>query len=221
VPGLAGIETLQAHHQPAVTGISGGLGDPDVDARRDVEEIALKAGLAFSCNAVVNSRREIARLVCGHPVVAHRAAAQTARDLYATATPGAPYDIVCLNAFPKDGELLQVGNAFNCYRTSTGPLLAPNGTLLITASCYLGRGHHSLHGRDMRLYTPPAPKAYLNGRDVVFFSPHLSPRDVRVSFAPQYPFFRQWPAVTEFLESKHGRTPTVAVFPTAPLQVLD
>ena len=34
VPGLAGIETLQANHQPAVTGISGGLADPDVDARR-------------------------------------------------------------------------------------------------------------------------------------------------------------------------------------------
>ncbi len=42
VPGLAGIETLQANHQPAVTGISGGLANPDVDARRDVEEIALE-----------------------------------------------------------------------------------------------------------------------------------------------------------------------------------
>ena len=54
VPGLAGIETLQANHQPAVTGISGGLAQADVEARRDVEEIALNAGLAFSVNAVTN-----------------------------------------------------------------------------------------------------------------------------------------------------------------------
>ena len=138
VPGLAGIDTLQANHQPAVTGISGGLANPDVDARQDVEEIALKAGLDFTCNVVVNSRREIAGLFCGHPVTAHRAAARFATDIYATAAPDAPYDVVCLNAYPKDGELLQVGNALNCYRTSRGPLLKRDGTLVITACCQLG-----------------------------------------------------------------------------------
>ncbi len=57
-----------------------------------------------------------------------------------TTAPGAPYDVVCLNAYPKDGELLQVGNALNCYRTSRQPLLKSDGTLVITACCQLGGG---------------------------------------------------------------------------------
>jgi nickel-dependent lactate racemase len=220
VPGLAGIETLQANHQPAVTGISGGLADPNVDARRDVEEIALKAGLDFSCNIVVNSRREVAGLFCGHPVSAHRAAARFATDIYATAAPDAPYDVVCLNAYPKDGELLQVGNALNCYRTSSQPLLKRGGTLVITACCQLGRGYHSLHGRGMRLHRAPAPKPYLEGREIVFYSPHVNERDFRVSFAPEYRLFTVWEALSAYLQSKHPGAVSVGVFPTAPLQIL-
>jgi nickel-dependent lactate racemase len=221
VPGLAGIETLQANHQPAVTGISGGLADPDVDARRDVEEIASKAGLTFSCNVVINSRREAAGLFCGHPVAAHRAAARFAKAIYNTAAPDAPYDVVVLNAYPKDGELLQVGNAFNCYRTAAGPLLKPGGTLVVTACCQSGRGYHSLHGRGMRLHRTPAAKPYLEGREVVLFSPHVNERDFRVSFAPEYRLFTSWDRLTSYLDAKHAGAASVGVFPTAPLQILN
>jgi nickel-dependent lactate racemase len=220
VPGLAGIETLQANHQPAVTGISGGLADPDVDARRDVEEIALQAGLDFTCNLVINSRREAAGLFCGHPVSSHRTAARFARDIYATPAADAPYDVVVLNAYPKDGELLQVGNAFNCYRTSARPLLKEDGTLVVTACCESGRGYHSLHGRGMRLHRAPAAKAYLQGREVVLFSPHVNERDFRVSFAADYRLFKSWVGLTSYLQSKHRGTVSMAVFPTAPLQIL-
>jgi nickel-dependent lactate racemase len=221
IPGLAGIDTLQANHQPAVTGISGGLGDPDVEARRDVEEIALRTGLSFSCNAVINSRREIAGLFCGHPVEAHRMAAGFAAEVYSTATPGAPYDVVCLNAYPKDGELLQIGNALNCYRTARGPLLKPGGTVVITACCHLGRGHHSLHGPGMRLHREPVPKSFLEGRELVVFSPHLNGCDFRVSFAREYQLFTTWDALVSHLDAKHAGPVSVAIFPAAPLQILN
>jgi lactate racemase len=220
VPGLAGIETLQANHQPAVTGISGGLANPDVEARREVEEIALQSGLAFSCNVVINAQRQIAGLYCGHPVSAHRAAVGFAREVYATATPGAPYDIVCLNAWPKDGELLQIGNALNCYRTARGPLLTPEGTVVITACCQLGRGYHSLHGPGMRLHREPSAKGYLAGREVLVFSPHLNARDFRVSFAPEYRLFTSWDALASHLDARYAGPAPVGVFPTAPLQIL-
>lgn len=220
VPGLAGIETLQANHQPAVTGISGGLANAEVDARRDVEEIALNSGLNFSCNVVINSHREIAGLYCGHPVSAHRAAVGCATEIYATVAPGAPYDVVCLNAYPKDGELLQVGNALNCYRTSSRPLLTREGTLVITACCQLGRGYHSLHGPGMRLHRDPTAKPYLDGREIVFFSPHVNERDFRVSFAPEYRLFTSWEHLCSYLDAKHGGPVSVGVFPTAPLQLL-
>lgn len=220
VPGLAGIETLQANHQPAVSGISGGLANPDVDARRDVEEIALKSGLAFTCNIVVNGQREIAGFFCGHPVSAHRAAVRFATDVYATTAPGAPYDVVCLNAWPKDGELLQIGNAMNGYRTARQPLLKPDGAVVITACCQLGRGYHSLHGPGMRLHREPSAKGYLAGRELLVFSPHLNERDFRVSFAPEYRLFNQWDALVAHLDGRWPGPASVGVFPTAPMQIV-
>lgn len=220
VPGLAGIETLQANHQPAVTGITGGLCDPEVEARRDIEEIALDAGLAFTCNVVVNSRREVAGLFCGHLVDAHRAAAAFCREIYATTVTGAPYDVICLNSYPKDTELLQAGNAMNVFRSAGRPLLAPGGTVVITTCCPTGRGYHSLHGQGMRLYRSPIAKPFLEGREIVVFSPNLSRRDFEVSFAREYRFFDAWPALAEYLGRKHPGAASVGVFPLAPLQIL-
>jgi nickel-dependent lactate racemase len=221
VPGLAGIETLQANHQPAVTGITGGLCNPEAEARHDIEDIALAAGLKFSCNAVVNARREIAGFYCGHPVTAHRAAARFCRQIYATEAPGAPYDVVVLNAYPKDTELLQAGNTLNCYRSAKRELAKEGGTIVITAACSTGRGYHSLHGKDMRLYRSPSAKPFLEGRDVVVFSPNLNRRDFEVSFWSQYRFATSWSQVVDYLCEKHGSGASVGVFPLAPLQILD
>ena len=92
--------------------------------------------------------------------------------------------------------------------------------MVITACCQLGRGYHSLHGRGMRLHREPSPKGYLAGREVVVFSPYLSDRDFRVSFAPEYRLFTSWEALVSYLEAKHGGRVSVAVFPAAPLQIL-
>ena len=73
----------------------------------------------------------------------------------------------------------------------------------------------------MRLYKSPTPKPFLEGREVLFFSPHLGESDVRVSFAPDYRFFRSWTLLTSYLEKKHPAPASVGVFPTAPLQILD
>jgi lactate racemase len=220
VPGLAGIETLQANHQPAVTGLTGGLCDPDVEARQDIEEIALKAGLVFTCNAVVNTRREIAGLFCGHPVAAHREAARFCSEIYRTSVPGAPYDVLCLNSYPKDTELLQAGNAMNVLRSASRPLVAPQGTVVITTCCATGRGYHSLHGKGMRLYRAPGLKSFLDGREVLLFSPNLNRRDFEVSFAREYGFFNAWRPLAEYLGKKHFAPASAGVFPCAPMQIL-
>jgi nickel-dependent lactate racemase len=221
VPGLAGIDTLQANHQPAVTGITGGLCDPESEARRDIEDIALAVGLRFSCNAVVNARREIAALFCGHVVASHRVAATACRAMYTTVAKSAPYDVVCLNAYPKDTELLQAGNTLNCYRSAKRPLVREGGTIVVTAACSTGRGYHSLHGKDMRLYRTPVAKPFLEGREVIVFSPNLNRRDFEVSFWKDYRFANSWADVVSILSARHGASASVGVFPLAPLQILD
>ena len=221
VPGLAAIETLQANHQPAVTGITGGLCNAEAEARHDIEDIAIAAGLKFSCNAVVNGGRRIAGLFCGHPVGAHRAGARFCHETYATAAPGAPYDIVVLNAYPKDTELLQAGNTMNCYRSAKQPLAGEGGTIVIASACSTGRGYHSLHGKDMRLYRSPGAKPFLKGREVVVFSPNLNRRDFEVSFWSEYRFATSWSQVLDYLTARHGTSASVGVFPLAPLQIVE
>jgi nickel-dependent lactate racemase len=218
LPGLAGIETLEMNHRPAVTGLSGaGLGVVEGNrAREEMEEIALAAGLQAVVNIVPGGRREPLGHFYGHPVAAHRAAVELARQAYRTpVVPGA--DAAVLGAYPKDGEVLQVGNAFNAYRTLDPPAVREGGTVIVAAACPWGRGHHSLHGPGMRLYRDPVRRPYLEGRELIVFAPELSEHDVRKSFWKGYPHARNWDEVLERLGRRHPGGGRMLVFPTAPL----
>lgn len=78
-----------------------------LDIRDTIDAFAKRAGLEFSVNVVVNSRREIAGLFCGCPVEAHRRAASFAHDIYRTEIPQSlnhETDILLLNAYPLDAD---------------------------------------------------------------------------------------------------------------------
>jgi hypothetical protein len=218
LPGLAGIETLEMNHRPAVTGLAGaGLGVVEGNrARAEMEEIALAAGLQAVVNIVPGARREALGYFYGHPVAAHRAAVAFARRAYGVGvTPGA--DAVVLNAYPKDGEVLQLGNAFNAWRTLSPPAARDGGTVIVTAACPWGRGHHSLHGPGMRLYRDPVRRDYLGDRELVIYAPSLSEADVRKSFWHGYRHARTWDEVRDVLRARHPAGGRMLVFPTAPL----
>ena len=221
LPGVSGIETLEANHRPAVTGLQGGLHDVENNAaRREMEEIALRVGLEAIVNVVTDDRRRTVGVFAGHPVAAHRAAVTAARGVYATPRPE-PADAVVLNAYPKDTELLQVGNAFNVLR-SKGPMpVRPGGVVVVAAACPAGRGYHSLHGPGGRLYRQPVERAYLEGRPVVVHLPALNAHDARVSFWHGYPFERTWAGVVRRLRALVGASGRAVVFPCAPLQILE
>ncbi len=218
LPGLAGIETLEMNHRPAVTGLSGaGLGIVEGNrARAEMEEIALAAGLQAVVNIVPDGRRRPLGHYYGHPVAAHRRAVELARRVYRVAVePGA--DACLLNAYPKDGEQLQVGNAFNAWRALDQPPAREGGTVIVTAACPYGRGHHSLHGPRMRLWREPVERPYLAGRELVVFSPNLSELDVRKSFWTGYRHVRAWSEVLSLLAARHPQGGRMLVFETAPL----
>lgn len=222
LPGVSGIETLEANHRPAVTGVKGGLNNVENNsARQEMEEIARRVGLEAIVNVVTDERRRTVGVFAGHPVHAHRAAVTRAREVYATRPPRRPPDAVIINAYPKDTEMLQVGNAFNVLR-SGGPMpVRPGGAVVVTAACPMGRGFHSLHGPNMRLYRTPVERAYLEGRQVIVHAPALSLADVRVSFWDGYPSEPTWPGVIRQLRAAVGDRARVAVFPCAPIQILE
>jgi hypothetical protein len=147
LPGVSGIDTLEVNHRPVVTGARPGLNDVETNtARAQMEEIALQVGLEAVVHVVTDARRRTVGVRFGHPVAARRAAVDLARCVYATRPPPELTDVVVLNACPKDGELLQVGNAFNVLRSSPVPVVRPGGVIVVTAACPLGRGWHPLHG---------------------------------------------------------------------------
>lgn len=218
LPGLAGIETLEANHRPAVTGLAGaGVGVVEGNrARAEMEEIALGAGLQAVLNIVPGPRRRPLGHFYGHPVSAHRHAVRFARK--ALAVPVAPgADAALLNAYPKDVELLQVGNVFNAWRAAPFPLVREGGTVVVTAACPKGVGHHGLHGPGMRLYRRPVERPYLAGRELVVYAPNLATREVRHSFWSGYPHARRWREVLELLRRRHPGGGRIVVLPTAPL----
>jgi nickel-dependent lactate racemase len=222
LPGVAGIETLEANHRPAVTGVKGAFNNVEENtARTEMEEIAMKVGLEMIVNAVTDDRRRTVGVFAGHPVEAHRAAVAAARRIYGTPRPARPADVLVLNAYPKDTELLQVGNVFNALRGSPPMPVTPDGVVVVTAACSLGRGFHSLHGPRMRLYRTPVVRQHLEGRTVIFHSPNLSAADARVSFWDGYPFERAWGGVVRRLTALCGPRARVAVFPCAPIQLLE
>jgi len=218
LPGLAGIDTLEMNHRPAVTGLSGaGLGVVEGNrARAEMEEIALAAGLAAVLNVVPGPRRESLGYYFGHPVDAHRAAVELARRVYRVEIePGA--DAVLLGAYPKDGEVLQLGNAFNAWRSCEVPPGREDATVILAAACPLGRGYHSLHGPGMRLYRDPVQREYLGRRELIVFAPAVATPDVRKSFWEGYLHARRWKEVTARLAARHPDGGRMLVFPTAPL----
>ena len=219
LPGLAGIKTLESNHRPVVTGNTGKIGVVEGnEARREIEEIAQRAGLDVIANVVVNSRRGIAGLFVGDTIKAHRAGVKLAKKIYATKTPE-DVDVAILNAYPKDTELLQAGNAFNLYRSTEKDIVKQEGIVILSTACTVGRGYHSLHEPGMRLYKKPQRKAFLGKRKLMLFSPGVNLAEARVSFSEDVPHFRSWQNVIKAIEETYTKTCRVAVFPSSTLQL--
>ena len=227
LPGVAGIDTLEANHQPASVGEgdrTAGVGTIDGnETRQDMEEFARKIGFHLIVNVVVNSSRGIAGVFVGDVIEAHRAAVTFATKVYATKLPEEPVDIVVLNAYPKDAELNQSASAFNIFGSFRyDELLKEDGTIVIVAACSEGRGIHALYERGMRLYAPfqenPKLKHGLKNYRTIVFSPNLSSCDLQEWYPKETILAKSWPEVVRRLRSTY-REPSVVVFPCSALQL--
>jgi nickel-dependent lactate racemase len=209
VPGVAGFETIKSIHQPGrlSQGINRIEGN---ELREEVEEIALEhLGLDWIANALIGPHREILALYAGHVVKAHRAGVEPARRAYATRMPTDPVDVVITNAYPKDTEWYQCGNALNVIRSCEREVLRRDGTTVIITASPEGRGNHGLYGLDMPYYNPRP-----SGEANVIFSPNLTRLDTRNDYT-----LNTTEQLVAHLEKRHGPSPRVAVFPCGSIQL--
>jgi len=223
LPGISGIQTLEANHQPAIKGLKGGLGSVDGnEVREDIEEIALKVGLNFIINVVVNSRREIAGVFAGDVIKAHRRGAKFACKLY-SAEVRYRFDVGVFNAYPKDTELTQASNALNTYLSTKSKIVKKDGIIVIITASPEGEGFHSLEGHRMRLFEyadkVPFVQEAIEDRTICLFSPYLTSQEVYKYYSSSVLFFNEWSKLIENLKERYSHRCNVAIFPCASIQL--
>jgi nickel-dependent lactate racemase len=102
------------------------LGQVNNPVRREMEEIAVKSGLKFIVNVVLNCDGGVVAVVAGDVVSAHRAGVEIARPIYTVELDERP-DIVIASSHPADRDLWQGIKPVN----SCGMMVKDGGTLIL------------------------------------------------------------------------------------------
>lgn len=106
-PGVCSFETTQATHLLAGRGdIIANLGKVNNNVRKEIENVAIKVGLDFIINVVLDSDDNILNVFCGDPIKAHRAGVKYIKPIYERNISGLA-DIVIANAYPSDLDYWQ------------------------------------------------------------------------------------------------------------------
>lgn len=140
--GAAGERTIEVTHGPQMldhTGTRLGRieGNPFHEA---VTEIALKAGLRFIVNVVLDERGRVVSVAAGEPGSAFRQLVQSARCFYEKTIPQ-QFDVVVGGVgHPKDVNLYQASRAPTYLFFAPKPVLREGGTMVIPATCPEGVG---------------------------------------------------------------------------------
>jgi len=102
------------------------LGNPENDVRHEMEDIAIRSGLKFIVNVVLDAAGAVAGVVAGDVVKAHRAGVAIARPIY-TIDLEEKADIVVASSHPADRDLWQGFKPVN----NCGMLVKDGGTLIL------------------------------------------------------------------------------------------
>jgi nickel-dependent lactate racemase len=221
IPGISNLEVVKRTHKSVLMGFMGKLGDTDNNRfRREIEAIVQEIGVDYFLGVLINPNREIAAIHGGDIINAYHDAVRDARDYYTMKVPDGPFDMILMNAYPKDTELLQCENAFFPLQSASKPLVRENGLVVVVDACSERIGHHELFGPNKALYRAPMPKRFLNPYEVIFFSENLVEKEFREIFWSGYRFHDRWERVYDFIEKKFERDFRVIVFPFASMQLV-
>lgn len=150
-PGITSPETTAKTHLVAGTRVYEILGQVNNPVRLEMEDIAIKSGLKFIVNVVLNRRGQVVDVVAGDMVAAHRAGVDIARPIYTVEIDKQP-DIVIASSHPADRDLWQGIKAIN----NCGMLIKNAGTLILITPAFEGIAPD--HQEFVELGTTPANK---------------------------------------------------------------
>jgi nickel-dependent lactate racemase len=125
-PGVTSAVTTGRTHLMAGPRVYEILGNVDNEVRREMEEVAVRSGLKFIVNVVIDASGEVAAVVAGDVIQAHRAGVAIAGPIY-TVDVDEPVDIVVASSHPADRDLWQGFKPVN----NCGMLVREGGTLIL------------------------------------------------------------------------------------------
>ena len=214
LPGVAGMESIWANHA-----IREGTGPGKIDEnvrRLDSEEAAKIAGLDFSVNALLNEGSDVAELVCGDVVEAHREGVKLARAHYATPTVE-DVDVSIGNGYPMANE------GYKAYHIAVESV-REGGDLVFLIYTPEGCRVHYYNGRFGLGYGGRGwrPDVYVKRPwrmdRVMVVSPHLMKAD-EWYYGKGSVWVRSWEEAVRDLVETHGGEAEVAVYPYAAMQI--
>jgi lactate racemase len=125
-PGVSSAITTGRTHLIAGPRVYEILGNVDNEVRKEMENIAVKSGLKFIVNVVLDASGTVAGVVAGDVVKAHRAGIEIARPIYTLDMAERP-DIVVASSHPADRDLWQGFKPVN----NCGMVAKDGGTLIL------------------------------------------------------------------------------------------
>jgi nickel-dependent lactate racemase len=214
LPGVAGIDSITHNHR-----ISEGTGPGKVDEnirRLDSEEAARMAGLDFVINAFLNQQCDVAELVCGDLVRAHREGVKYARKHYSTKLVK-DADIVIGNGYPMANEGYKAYHILKDSVRTDGDMIfllyTPEGCRV---HHYNGRFGTDFGGRGWTK-TTYVKKPWKMGR-VICVTPELARAD-EYYYGEGSQWVKSWEKALTLLINNHKKDTTVALYPTAAMQI--
>jgi len=175
-PGCAGLDWIFNNHSLE----RGQFGQVDNEWRKDTEESAAKVGIDFLINAVLNYKREIVGLYCGHWIEAHRAGAALAMKASKVELPYKA-DFCIAGSSPFDLNFIQSLKGIDVVKT----IVEEGGAYVMLTSCLQGLGNHRWL-LDERMAKTRRYQGQNNNSAVteIIYSTHLSEAELH-SYCPQ------------------------------------
>jgi nickel-dependent lactate racemase len=216
LPGICGIETLEANHRASLRGIGIGLGHI-TELRKDIEDVCSRVGLDFSINIIPRIDGTIAGICAGHFIDAHREAIKLLRKIYEIELPlKTKFDVVFFNAYPEDTELSQSIKALNMYLLNP-KLVAYRGAIVMLSASTEGRGYHSLSGETgaalYKNFEDHILWKTFGKRTILLFSPNVTKADIDHFFPKSIIFKKNFNEIIQKLEEIFGKSPKACIFP--------
>ncbi|MFH1718238.1 MAG: lactate racemase domain-containing protein [Planctomycetota bacterium] len=181
-PGCAGLDWIFNNHSLK----RGEFGQVDNEWRNDTEESAGKVGIDFLVNAVLNYRREVIGLYCGHWMEAHRAGVSLSLKASEVKLPYKA-DFCIASSSPFDLNFIQTLKGIEVTRT----VIKEGGSYVMLTSCPQGLGNHRWLLDEKMLEIRRKQNAdYDSAITEIIYSTHLSEAELH-SYYPLGPGLQQ------------------------------